>query len=128
PTCYLPFYLKVSKSIHRVAQRVALSHLTNGLASFLNKTAVHACDFLASINRHRLSLALFPFTSSLNVSAHWPVGIILTCIVRLDAPGHTLMRNRSTYPIITEIKSHSVFTENSYMYTCCVKCVFELIH
>ena len=35
----LPFYLKVSKSIHRVPQRVALSHLTNGLANFLNKTA-----------------------------------------------------------------------------------------
>ena len=40
PTCYLPFFFKLSKSIHRVAQRIALRQVTNGLANFLNKTAV----------------------------------------------------------------------------------------
>ena len=35
----LPFYLEVSKSILSEVQCGALTHLTNGLANFLNKTA-----------------------------------------------------------------------------------------
>ena len=59
PTCYLPFYLKVSKSIHRVAQRVPLSHLRNGLANFLNKTAeLHEYDGIVfNVETHLMDCA-----------------------------------------------------------------------
>ena len=37
---YLPFYLEVSKSILSEVHYLALTHLRNGLANVLNKTAV----------------------------------------------------------------------------------------
>ena len=36
---YLPFYLEVSKSILSEVQKDAITHIRNGLANFLNKTA-----------------------------------------------------------------------------------------
>ena len=44
---FCPFIQKVSKSIPRVVQGVALSHRSEGLANFLNKTA-ELCPFRAS--------------------------------------------------------------------------------
>ena len=41
----LPFYLKVSKSILREVQCGALTHLRNGLANILNKTADISTSF-----------------------------------------------------------------------------------
>ena len=37
---FLPFYLEVSKSILSELQKESITHLRNGLANFLNKTAV----------------------------------------------------------------------------------------